>query len=316
MKEDFENTTIDAEKLLREKSWEQLTAAERKVANELFSGEAEYERMRAMVHQLRSSAGNSNDDELIPSGNVRKNLLNAFEDEQRRRRVLWWNSLGFLIRDRLRFDIPAVRYAFAGVILIAGVFTVLRLINTTGNSTDDVLAKSNSLQTTDSVAEQVALQNVVPDQTTGDTIAVNIQNAPVVQDNKDNIRNNDDADRIVNVPIQQPVPDGNQVAPLVPEIIDTTARIAFANGNDSSEVATMMAVVGTAVDSSICCGATALLLSPTATSPAYTWTNNASLSPVGVNVNATAVTYFTLTPPTSRSLAADEEVINVFWSLR
>lgn len=306
MKEENENSTIDAEKLLREKSWEQLTASELEAASALFADKAEYERMRSMVHQLRSSSGVT-DEELIPSAHVRKNLLDAFDNEQKRRRVIWWNSLGFWFRDRLRLDIPAVRFAVAGVILVAGVLTVLRMINsgdtippgqvadiipTQVADSSDAVVKSPQVVVEDGKTEPLASGNESPEQLT-----------PLTKDSVPNA---------VSPTRPKRRPAKADVAKAPPVVVDTISqRLALGDGTDTVPVAV---VVG-ATNPITCCGTAISLTAPAAATATYNW-SPVSGTPTGVFTNnGTNVIVFGA-QPVSRSLNADEEVISVFWSLR
>lgn len=304
MKENLETETVDPEKLLREKSWEQLSNAERKVAAEMFADRAEYERMHAMVHQLRSSTGFT-EEELVPSDSVRKNLLDAYDDEQRRRRVLWWNSLGFWFRDRLRLDIPAVRFAVAGVILFAGIFAVLRLMN------------SNGAQPAEFVEQKLPVQDSVPnvvsnDQTNTpvlpvDSFAVEQNTVPVIAPPKEII-----SPKTVAVRPLAPVPTNKDVAPV--DQIDTSAsRLAMGTGNDTTVMPIAVNVFSSGDDPVVCCGANIQLTAPISNNATYNWTPSFSLAS-GTPMNATYVVG--QAAPTSRALVEDENLVSVFFSLR
>ena len=299
MKDDFENVNVDVEQLLRSKSWSQLNEVERIALKDLVDGEVEYERMQGMVHRLRAVSG-VHDLEMVPSGNVRENLLMAFDDEQRRRRGLWLMGIGFWFRDRLRLDIPAVRLAVAGVVLLLGIVTVVKLMN--GENAVQPIAKQDQ-QTIPSDNNENNLQlNPAP---------VNVDSgmvqSPVV---KETPQVNDAQQDIQLVP--QTAPGPNIPAPFTP-VDTTTQRLAMNQPVDTGLV--VMPLVTATQSFAVCCGATNVLVTPTNLGTGnYAWTSPASngtvLAPSSYNITIVGL------PPRSRSLEQDANVVNVFFALK
>lgn len=322
MKEEFENDTVDAEQLLRSKSWDELNADERTVARELFTGEGEYDRVRAMMQDLRSGPGI--EEELQPSEKTRTNLLAAFDDEQRRRRVLWWNSLGFWFRDQLRLDIPAVRYAIAGVVLILGIVAVIQLNFNNTNSQPPIAKKDNAQpgqspinqeEPKDQVANDDKIEPLQPEENNTSPSENNKQMVPspnpipqqVVQGSNNQPSNVQGTSNGFN-----PYIDGNS-----PVVIDTSSqRLAM---NPGSDTATLVSPTVTfANGSAICVGANNASITATGATPAYTYTWNLTptdgTSPLPTNGNVTGI--YTVVVPNCRSLANDEKVIAAMFSMR
>ncbi len=178
MSNEFENSNIDIEQLLRSKSWQQLSEREKEEVLNFVSGEAEYARMQNMTTQLMSEAG-LNDDELKPSASLKANLMDAFADEQKKRRALWWHSLRYRLNDLFRFDIPVVRIAVVGVILILAVFGAVNLLQ---DKTTPVVVKNDQVAPVDNNVEPKVVEsdqrmpnvdpNAVPGNSVGDDSVV------------------------------------------------------------------------------------------------------------------------------------------------
>lgn len=300
MKEEMQHDRADAEQLLRTKSWTQLTEDERKAAEEIFSGEHEYERMRNVMLNLRAGAG-IEDEELVPDTRVRENLLAAFEDEQRRRRVLWWNSLGFWFRDQLRLDIPAVRIAVAGVILFIGIVAVYKLTESNSNSTPAIVNQDNT-------KPKPSPQNPSPDAVTP------VPQTPQVADQQQKDGNAGDPQKVV------PAPDNNKKNAVTdlqnnngpspspvyqPLTLDTNTAVA--NGTQDTMLSVVPLTISVTPTSIVCCGTSSTVNAATTSLPYnLTWTNN----------SVTPVTTFNVVTPNNRSLASDQEVVNVFFALK
>lgn len=305
MKEELENT-MDVEQLLRGKSWEQLNEAEREAAVEALGDQVNYDRVRGMMMELRAETG-IEEEALQPSKHVRENLLAAFDEEQRRRRVLWWNSLGFWLRDQLRLDIPIVRLALAGVILVLGIFAVMQV---TGDETP---------------GQTIANQQTPP-------VPVDENNGRKLDDNVEppgmNVQpmtfpwsfyppapvNPEEDDVVVVEDVMPPLKDsvtnpqqGNIVAvadsvshEFAVGVMDTTASPLVVSFTDAT-----------------CLGSNANL---TATGSGATynfmWVTpvNASVSPTATNSNMASV--YVVAPPNCRSLANDSKVINAMFSMK
>ncbi|HTF04128.1 MAG TPA: hypothetical protein VK826_08880 [Bacteroidia bacterium] len=297
MKDDFENVNVDVEQLLRSKSWSQLNEAERSALKDLVDGEEEYERMQSMVHRLRAVSGVH--DSEIPSGHVRENLLVAFDHEQRRRRGLWLTGIGFWFRDRLRFDIPAVRFAVAGVVVLIGIVTVVKLMN--GENAVQPMAKQD--------------QQTIPSDQNGNDPQLNpapvhvdsgVVESPVV--NKTPQVN----DAQQGIQVTPPAPAPNIPAPFVP-VDTTTQRLAINQPVDTG--ALVMPLVTATQSFAVCCGATNVVVAPTALGASnYAWTapvtNGTVLAPSSYNITIVGL------PPRSRSLEQDADVVNVFFALK
>jgi hypothetical protein len=314
MKQEAESV-IDVEQLLRDKSWEQLNADERNAAAEAFGDETGYERVRAMTDELRSGAG-IEEEELKPQVQVRENLLAAFDDEQRRRRVLWWNSLGFWLRDKLRLDIPVVRFAVAGVILVLGIFTVMQVTtneiperNIAGNHpVPPIPAEDNYDKKLDDNIEPPGM-NVQP--LTWPYIVFNPQPFPLPEEKQ-------------HVVAEEIIPQENHdtiVDPQLENMIAMTDTVANANAGfamaDSIAVSPLT-LSFTNATGAICCGASnENVVTLTGASPAYSynWTSPSNASVTFNATNSNMVTVYSVVP-NCRSLANDSKVIAAMFSMR
>lgn len=290
---------IDVEHLLRSKSWDQLNEQERSVSTELFSGEGEYTHVRNLMHELRSESG-IQEEEMKPSAYVRENLLAAFEDEQRRRRVLWWNSLGFWLRDQLRFDIPAVRIAVAGLIVTLGIVAVTKLSD---NNNDAVIVNNDKSQPApkvvlpgqeDKLAGTPEQNSVEPE--TLRAVPDEIEDEAIVEQTNHNTLN----------------PDQNIVQK---GFADTSASNGLVVGPTIGEDSAS-SLVSSFTNATICCGANNAAITATGATSTYSWTtNDGTTSPSTMNANVVGI-YDVTYIPSSRSLAKDEEVIGAMFSLR
>ena len=132
----------DIEALLAEKAFHELYADEKKFVLEHLDSAKEYEQMRETLLSIRGAAGEDQSSKpLHTSPRVKKELMAAFEKEKKKRALFWWNSFGLFLRTSLRFDLPLVRFGFAAVVLLLGIWIVFRM---NGNSTDNnpVLVKN------------------------------------------------------------------------------------------------------------------------------------------------------------------------------
>lgn len=311
MKEELELHDIDLEQLLRSKTWNQLSETERKAALEIISGEEEYDRLYAMVHQLKTTTG-VHDADVIPSGNIRENLLMAFDDEQRRKRVLWWSVMGFWLRDKLRLDVPAMRLGLAAVVLAAGFFALWQV--TSGEKPATGIAetkKSPEVPSDDDVAGK-------PNKLEKENLRVIGDSSPYpmfIQPQEMMVEEHDDNDdEVIGVENNFREPEGVVQAPQLNQP-DSAGRI-IVQGNDSVAVylPTIDAMPGN-VDA-VCCGGTQPFTMNA--SSQYSWSpTGTNVTPTfDVNVTNANVASIQLTPPNCRSLANDRNVIAAFFSLK
>lgn len=294
MSTEMENSSIDLEQLLRTKSWEQLSDAERTEMMNVVSGREEYMRMFAMTNQLMSGSG-VHDEELKPSENTRQNLMNAFVGEQRKRRAAWWTSLWYNLSDKLRFDIPIVRIAVAAVLLLAGVFGVAKMME---KSDEPQIVKTEPVQSKD----ESTPQNPTPD----NNVAVEPSNNGAVVNPDQQIAN----DSLLNLNVPQIAivdQDMNQNA-IIP---DSTPQYitAFTNNGQPLIVDSNTLVLPTAtfnLNNVNCSGSSnGTVIVTNAGTPAYTfqWTPTNNATVIGL-------------PARSRSLENDSEVLDVFFSVK
>lgn len=298
MKEEFEDGLADMEQLLRTKSWTQLSAAEQDEVKTVLSGREEYERMYAMVHQLKMVAG-VHDADMAPSNGVRENLLEAFGTEQRKRRAMWWSGLWYRLGSSLRFDIPAVRIGFAAVLLVVGVLTVFNMMNK-DESAPVIANEENVLQTPGVVKENPAPNSnitVQPEQKEN-------QNPSVPQ----NVIAPDDQPLIEPAPVNNgmQVVDGN-----VPVVPDSNAKVFAMNPVDTSlQVVTPLTFNVTNGNATICCATSNGTVLTTNGGSNYIW--NATGTVTGVT-NAVTVNGL---PPRARALSNDAQVLDVFFEMK
>lgn len=286
----------DMERLLRSKSWSQLSAEEMREVKQFIGTEQEYESMRMLVLELRSSV--QSDDSLEPSEDVRQNLLEAFENEQRKRRALWWNGLLISFKDKMRFDIPAVRYGVSGAFVLLLLFVAFRFFMS-GEAQTDVIVKNeptpvvNPSQNMDSSEKeiQVAVKtDSSPAENKAPIVADDYSTAPVVQQSRTNSAATVNNDR----------------SPLV----DTTAVAANVISDSSNILAMSVDPANTFLTSG---SPTALTVNATATMN-FTWSaaTNADLG----SSNVIGTTVYTLGPEKTRPLASDAGLVRTYYSLR
>jgi hypothetical protein len=286
---------LDMERLLRAKSWSQLNAEELREVKQFIGTEQDYESMRMLVLELRSSV--QSDDSLVPSEGVRRNLLEAFENEQRKRRALWWNGLLISLKDKLRFDIPAVRYGVSGAFALLLLFVAFRFF-TSGESQPDLIVKNeptpivNPSQNTDSSENEIQ-------------VAVNTDSSPI--ENKLPLIQEEE----LRIPVTQE-PQSNSIAVTVDKspTLDTTAAVANIVV-DSSNIAALTVSPANAFLTSG--SATALTTNPTATMN-YTWASPTFTDAGSLNIVGTSV--YNLGPEKTRPLASDAGLVRTYYSLR
>lgn len=288
--DEWENSSVDLEQLLRSKSWSQLSAGEQTEVLKFISGREEYEQLSAMIHQLKTTAG-VHDAEMKPSRDVRDNLLNAFDAEQRKRKAGWWTNISQFLNETIRFDVPAVRMAIAAVFLFAVVFGAMKL-NDSGQT--QPVAKQETPKPAPSEPGTANPQQ--PDDVPQQTPAQPENN--VVQDNN--------AVTPLNQPQLVQVP-----APLVQDSL--TNRMAVVVPDSASPLAINPAVTNT---NAFCCGTSnGTLLSPTSNGGiVYTWSNGPTFTNTVTNGTVYAVNNGL--PARSRSLAEDAAVMDVFFAVK
>jgi hypothetical protein len=251
--------------------------------------------MRMLVLELRSSV--QSDDSMLPSEDVRRNLLEAFENEQRKRRALWWNGLLISLKDKLRFDIPAVRYGVSGAFALLLLFVAFRFF-TSGESQSDLIVKNeptpivNPSQNTDSSEKEIQ-------------VAVNTDSSPI--ENKLPLIQEEE----LRIPVTQE-PQSNSIAVTVDKspTVDTTAAVANVMV-DSSNIAALTVSPANAFLTSG--SATALTTNATATMN-YNWSAATYTDLGSSNVIGTAV--FSVGPEKTRPLASDAGLVRTYYSLR
>jgi hypothetical protein len=324
MKNRNEYLPEDFEALLAEKSFSDLYPEEKAFVLEHLTSAKEYEQTRELLLALRGSAGakSETDDLNRPSPQVKKDLLSAFDQEKKRRVAYWWNGVGLLIRDRFRFDLPVMRYGFAAVTLLLGIWLVLRL-NKNENPQAPQLVNNPTKQI---IPEKVKQQNPVisPENQKDET--------PVV---KQVIPNEGMPTPITNNQIQQPIIDSIIVPNQNPQQIvqnpnpyrqeqtmnDTSASLAvnFSNASGFTNPTTGNAInpLFSNSDSAVCCGGTTVNFTSVSGSMNYNW----NTGPLVTNSNmSNSITnnplYVIYTSPQSRSLAADTKAIGLFYQLK
>lgn len=287
---------IDIERLLRAKSWAQLNTEELREVKQFIGTEQEYESMRMLVLELRSSV--QSDDSLVPSEDVRQNLLEAFENEQRKRRALWWNGLLISLKDKMRFDIPAVRYGVSGAFVLLLLFIAFRFFNS-GESQTDMIVKNeptpvvNPSQNMDSTKKEIQVAvntDSSPAENKAPVVADDYSAAPVVQQSR--------ANSLATV--------SNDQSPLV----DTPA-VAVNVIPDSLNIVALTVEPANAILTSG--SATALTVNATATMN-YSWTT-ATYTDAG-SANVVGTTVFSIGPEKTRPLASDAGLVRNYYSLR
>lgn len=286
---------IDIERLLRSKSWSQLNAEDLLQVKEYLSTEQEYEAMRALVLELRSAV--QTDEALKPASEIRDNLLAAFDAEQSKRRALWWNGLLISMKDKLRFDIPAIRYGVSGAFVLLLLFVAFRFF-TNGDAHPDVIVKNetapvlNPAQNNDSVANEI--------QFAVNTDSSSIENeAPLIQEQE------------LRMPVTQQ-PQTNSLATTVDQapMVDTTAAVANVMIDSSNIAALAVSPVNAFLTSG---SATAVTINATAPLN-YTWSNTTFTDAGSSIVVGTAV--YSVGPEKTRPLASDAGLVRTYYSLR
>lgn len=287
---------MDMERLMRSKSWAQLNAEELREVKQFVGTEKEYESMRMLVLELRSSV--QSDDSLVPSEDVRQKLLEAFENEQRKRRALWWNGLLISLKDKMRFDIPAVRYGVSGAVVLLLLFVAFRVF-TSGESQTDVIVKNeptpvvNPSQNMDSTKKEIQVAvntDSSPAENKAPVVADNYSTAPVVQQSRTN-----SSATVIND--QSPLVDTPAVAVnVIPDSLNIVALTV--------EPANAILTSGSA---------TALTVNATATMN-YSWTTATYTDSESANVVGTTV--FSIGPEKTRPLASDAGLVRNYYSLR
>lgn len=285
---------FDMEQLLRNKSWSQLSSSELNQVKQAGITSVEYEAMRAMVLELRSS-GNS-DDVMIPSETVHVELLDAFDNEQRKRRALWWNGLFISIKDKLRFDIPAIRYGVSGALVLLLVFAAFRFFSV-GEQKTDAIVKNESAPVIDPVDDVDSSEKEIKLAVNTDSPSVEIK-APSVPEIE------------FSAPIVQQTRPNSQVPAIDKSPVMDTAVVAANVVVDSSNI---LAVVTPA--NAILTSGSAIQLSSNSTAPLnFTW-NAATPADVG-STTVYGITTVTFGPEKTRSLSSDPAIVRTYYTLR
>jgi hypothetical protein len=297
MNEEFENASIDIEQLLREKNWSQLSAAERAELKKLGCAEEEYERMYSMVHQLIAGSG-VHDERMKPHHLVRENLLSAFENEQKKRRAMWWSGWCFRLSGAVRFDIPAVRFGVAALVLIVGAISVFNFLK--HDESVPVIAKKESIQPLKETPKETPATNK------------NITIEPEKQQSvPQNIVPQEENIQIVPAPAN----NGQVVNQNVPAIVDTNTNRLAMNPVDTNALV-ISPITAFTNGSNLCCGSN-VTLSPTSNGGSnYSWnaTSNGTVM-TGGNINYTIVGVNGL-PPRARALSNDAVILDVYFEMR
>ncbi len=337
MKTDRNYQPEDIEALLAEKAFNELYDEERAFVLGHLSSAGEYERMREMLLAIRGGAGGEDTGSLGPAPRVKRELLEEFGREQRRRRALWWNSVGLWFRDNLRLDLAVVRVAFAAVALVLAVWLGFRLA---GGSPAPELAKNT---------DAPVPQQVVPSPAPGNTAAVpgkeeEEKAAPAVSpvQSQDAVLPPSKKERLAVTPVppatahdRVPVTNtataaGNDqkfsvIPPDTMEVLATnvTANTNVVTGNPEHTNPPVSVNVDSAT-ATACCGTSTALISSGGT-PTY------ALTPATTTVNATApanysivtfdlsnTTAITVTPVAAKSspLSANAQLIPFYFELK
>lgn len=292
MSNEFDNNSVDLEQLLRTKSWEQLTDAERSEMAKVVSGREEYMRIFAMTNQLMAGSG-VHEEDMKPSESVRTNLMEAFANEQRKRRAAWWSSLWFGLSDKLRFDIPIVRIAVAAVLLLAGVFGVAKLME---KDSAPQIVKTEPIPPKDGGAPQNSSpDNNIAEQPSDNVPVVNPEQ-PIVGDTQ----MNDNAPQIAVV--EQNLIANNVIQDSTPQYIT-----AFTNNGQPLIVDSNMLVLPTATFNAtnvFCTGSSnGTVVATGGSNYTYQWTPTATATVIGL-------------PARSRPLENDAAVLDVFFAMK
>ena len=111
----------DLEHLMLERPFDELLEEERAYALRHLADRAEYERMRALLHHVRTNDRNSGT--LDASPKVRENVLQAFREQRRPHWRIWLNSVGgFLLPERpVHYWRPALALGVVAVLSFTGV---------------------------------------------------------------------------------------------------------------------------------------------------------------------------------------------------
>ncbi len=285
---------VDIENLLRNKSWSQLNADERARLKEWAESESQYESVRGIFLELR--AGAFADETLMPSAETHRNLLDAFDEEQRKRRALWWNAVLFSLKDKMRFDIPVVRYSYAGAFVVILLLTVFRFFSASDENIPAIAKNENKsvdpIAPPDSSVEKTALQ--LPEHV---DVKKESQGKPEPQNE---IRSY--------VPVHTNTIADSDPGAINPEV--DTNLLAQNNGVDT--LANVLAVTD-AGTSMLTSGASINLSMSSVPTVNYTWVGNPTST---YSVNVVGTTYVTLGPEKTRSLQSDAAALHTFYTLR
>lgn len=145
----------DIEALLAEKPFHELYAEEKAFVLEHLASAAEYEQMRETLLSIRGAAGEDQSSKpLRTSPRVKKELMAAFEKEKKKRALIWWNSFGLFLRTSLRFDLAVVRFGFAAVVLLLGIWIVFRMNGNTADKNPVLVKNENAVNPSDNLVKQ------------------------------------------------------------------------------------------------------------------------------------------------------------------
>lgn len=215
----------DIEALLAEKTFRELLPEEQTFVLEHLASPEEYEQMRETLLAIRGAAGNDGTAPgMHPSPRVKQELLAAFEEEKKRRALIWWNSLGLFLRNQLRFDLPVVRIAFASVVILLAAWLVYRL-SSNEQEKNPAVAKQETVRPA-SAEKKLADVPVVKDSSPGKIIVAPDEHKAVNQQPVKPANNTEFAGKISRREFLQKNPQG---ASGPNKIVPDTARLFAAN---------------------------------------------------------------------------------------
>ncbi len=139
------NTTFkydpeDIESLLTHKQFNELYPEEKEFVLRHVEGEEEYESLRSTLFLMHDSA--QNDEWLDPDPSIKRNLMLEFAREEKKGFFIWLNSLFAMpaMPEMVWYRRPAVRYAFATLVLLLGVSSALIFFNKSTTQVDTAAA--------------------------------------------------------------------------------------------------------------------------------------------------------------------------------
>lgn len=158
MNDTFKYDPEDIESLLMHKQFNELYPEEKEFVLRHVAGQEEYESLRSTLFLMHDTV--NTDDWQEPDPVIKANLMREFAGEEKKGFFIWLNSLFAMptMPEIVWYRKPAVRYAFASLVLLFGVGGALLIFNT-NQPAQDIAQTQQEVNTENSANNDEASTN-------------------------------------------------------------------------------------------------------------------------------------------------------------